>query len=163
REVTLTLAGATFAGDLVGEQSTAAALWNPLGGITPTDPTDVTVVLPAQSVTSLSAPLGPATGSPAHRPAPGIPPSCVGLAPAIPPSGVGLAPAIPPDTGTGFAAGRSQAPAALPSVLPSDTSTIRGPDAQAVGRELPPVSDGTRSPTHAGLAARTSGEADGLS
>jgi O-glycosyl hydrolase len=67
QEVTLTVAGATFAGDLSGEQSTAGALWNPLSGITPTDQTHVTVWLPAQSVTSLLAPLGSAGESDAAR------------------------------------------------------------------------------------------------
>jgi O-glycosyl hydrolase len=58
RTVTLSLAGASFQGDLFGEQSTANNLWNPLGGITPDDPNTVTLELPAQSVTSLFAPTG---------------------------------------------------------------------------------------------------------
>jgi hypothetical protein len=57
QQVTLVLAGATFLGSLSGEQSTASSLWAPLSGIAPTDGTHVTVSLPAQSVTSLSAPL----------------------------------------------------------------------------------------------------------
>jgi hypothetical protein len=60
--VTLTLANGAFGGALYGEQSTAAALWNPLNGILPDDATHVTVVLPAQSVTSLAAPLGSDSG-----------------------------------------------------------------------------------------------------
>jgi hypothetical protein len=66
QEVTLSLAGALFGGDLTGEQSTAGALWSPLDGITPTDPSTVTLILPAQSVTSLSAPLD--SGPPAPVP-----------------------------------------------------------------------------------------------
>jgi O-glycosyl hydrolase len=58
QEVTLNLTGATFLDSLSGEQSTASALWSPLSGITPTDSTHVTLTLPAQSVTSLSAPVG---------------------------------------------------------------------------------------------------------
>jgi O-glycosyl hydrolase len=58
REVTISLAGTTFQGDLFGEQSTANNLWSPLGGITPDDPATVTLELPAQSVTSLFAPTG---------------------------------------------------------------------------------------------------------
>jgi O-glycosyl hydrolase len=57
QQVTLVLTGATFAGSLNGEQSTASASWSPLSGITPTDGTHVTLLLPPQSVTSLSAPL----------------------------------------------------------------------------------------------------------
>jgi hypothetical protein len=65
QEVTLSLVGAAFGGDLSGEQSTASALWSPLDGITPTDPNDATVILPAQSVTSLAAPLDSGPPSPA--------------------------------------------------------------------------------------------------
>lgn len=71
RMVTLNLAGAAYADSLVGEQSTAGNLWNPLSGITPTDGTHVTLTLPAQSVTSLSAPLdsgGSPHGPHSHHP-----------------------------------------------------------------------------------------------
>jgi O-glycosyl hydrolase len=83
QEVTISLAGAAFGGDLSGEQSTAGALWSPLNGISPDDPTDVTLILPAQSVTSLSAPLD--SGPPAPTPARGVRSSlrltgCFGLA-----------------------------------------------------------------------------------
>ena len=64
--VTLSLANATFAGALSGEQSTAAAVWSPLNGLMPDDDTRVTIVLPAQSVTSLAAPLGSALGTPSR-------------------------------------------------------------------------------------------------
>jgi O-glycosyl hydrolase len=60
--VTLTLANGAFGGALYGEQSVAGTLWNPLDGIVPDDATHVTVVLPAQSVTSLAAPLGSGPG-----------------------------------------------------------------------------------------------------
>jgi O-glycosyl hydrolase len=56
--VILSLANGAFGSALYGEQSTAGALWSPLNGIMPDDATHVTVVLPAQSVTSLAAPLG---------------------------------------------------------------------------------------------------------
>ena len=64
--VTLSLANATFGGALTGEQSTAGALWTPLSGIMPDDATHVTVVLPAQSVVSLAAPLGAPRQLPVH-------------------------------------------------------------------------------------------------
>jgi O-glycosyl hydrolase len=73
QQVTLTLSGATFAGDLVGEQSTAGLLWNPLSGITPSDETHVTLVLPALSVTSLAAPLASGLGVASHGVRVGIP------------------------------------------------------------------------------------------
>jgi hypothetical protein len=60
--VTLSLANATFAGALSGEQSTAGALWTPLSGIMPDDDTHVTIVLPDQSVVSLAAPVGSPAG-----------------------------------------------------------------------------------------------------
>jgi hypothetical protein len=150
REVTISLANGAFAGDLAGEQSTAAALWSPLGGITPTDPTDVTVVLPAQSVTSLWAPLGPAPGSPAHRPAPDIPPSWV--RPAL---------AVSPENGYGFAAGRLQAPPGLPTVLPAGTAAGHRLNEGTADRDLLPAPDGNRGPAQPGPSARTSAEAAG--
>jgi hypothetical protein len=67
--VTLSLANAAFGGALYGEQSTTGALWNPLDGIVPDDATHVTVVLPAQSVTSLAAPLGSGPGFRRGKPA----------------------------------------------------------------------------------------------
>jgi hypothetical protein len=152
REVTISLANGTFAGDLVGEQSTAAALWSQLGGITPTDPTDVTLVLPAQSVTSLSAPLGPPPGSPGHRPASGISPSWVSVALAL-----------APDHGGGFAGGPFQVPPVQANALPSDTSTGSGLDAKAVDHGLLPAPGGNHSPTQASLSTRTSAEPNGLS
>jgi hypothetical protein len=39
-------------------------VWSPLTGLMPDDDTHVTLVLPAQSVTSLAAPLSSALGSP---------------------------------------------------------------------------------------------------
>jgi hypothetical protein len=74
QEVTLTLAGAFFGRSLIGEQSTASALWSPLSGITPIDPTHVTVVLPALSVTSLAAPLVSRSELPPPIPVLAVPP-----------------------------------------------------------------------------------------
>ena len=74
QQVTISLANGSFGDVLSGEQSTAAALWNPLGGITPDDANDVTLTLPAQSVTSLWAPLGGPSPHPArHLPRPDAP------------------------------------------------------------------------------------------
>jgi hypothetical protein len=57
RPATFTLSGSQFSGNLSGEQSTSETYWTSLGSITPTDANDVTIILPALSVTSLSGPI----------------------------------------------------------------------------------------------------------
>jgi hypothetical protein len=57
RPVTFTLSGNQFNGNLSGEQSISGSYWTSLGSITPTDANDLTIMLPALSVTSLSGPI----------------------------------------------------------------------------------------------------------
>jgi hypothetical protein len=57
RPVTLTLSGNQFSGNLSGEQSTSGSYWSSLGTIAPTDANDLTIIVPAFSVTSLSGPI----------------------------------------------------------------------------------------------------------
>jgi hypothetical protein len=57
RSATFSLSGNQFNGNLSGEQSTNGSYWSPLGNIAPSDATDVTITLPALSVTSLSGPI----------------------------------------------------------------------------------------------------------
>jgi hypothetical protein len=57
RAVTFTLAGNQFSGNLSGEQSTSGGYWSSLGSVAPTDANDLTIVVPATSVTSLSGPI----------------------------------------------------------------------------------------------------------
>jgi hypothetical protein len=57
RTVTFSLTGNQFNGNLTGEQSTSGSYWSSLGDIAPSDANDVTITLPALSVTSLSGPI----------------------------------------------------------------------------------------------------------
>ena len=54
RAVIVQFRGAQFIGDVTGEQSTAAAYWQPLMGLVLTNATNLTINLPAHSVTSLA-------------------------------------------------------------------------------------------------------------
>jgi hypothetical protein len=57
RTVTVSLSGNQFNGNLSGEQSTSGSYWAPLPSIGPSDANDLTITLPALSVTSLSGPI----------------------------------------------------------------------------------------------------------
>jgi O-glycosyl hydrolase len=59
RTVRITISGATFMGSLSGEQSTAAATLSPLAPLPPSSATTATVIVPGESVTSLTAPIAP--------------------------------------------------------------------------------------------------------
>jgi hypothetical protein len=131
--VTLTLVNATFGGALYGEQSTAAAVWSPLNGIVPDDATHVTVVLPAQSVTSLAAPLGSGPGFRRARPA--------------------------QDVLTGLTLEQSQAPLTLQD---NPRSMVQGTDTEnglMVDQNQSPSPTRESTPTHAVLVARKSAQA----
>jgi O-glycosyl hydrolase len=63
-DLTVSLAGSTLAGDLTGEQSTAAAAWQPLPAFTPAAPDRFAITLPAWSVTTVAGPMCAAAGAP---------------------------------------------------------------------------------------------------
>jgi O-glycosyl hydrolase len=64
RTLEVNLSGLELAGDLTGEQSTAAAYWQTLVPFPPASATSFTVTLPAESVTSLAASFGGPAGVP---------------------------------------------------------------------------------------------------
>jgi hypothetical protein len=147
--VTLTLTGATFAGDLSGEQSTAAVLWNPLDGITPTDLTHVTVSLPAQSVTSLLAPLGAGFGFPSRGPA------RVSLR-----SQIELTLAGRPDSKNVFPLERALAPSGLAQALPVRSESKSSWDGFTADEDQRQIPDGTLRPVASRVILETLAQTD---
>lgn len=54
RTVNVSIEGVVLSADLTGEQSTAAAYWQPVGPVTPTNVSGFTLAVPAKSVTTLA-------------------------------------------------------------------------------------------------------------
>jgi hypothetical protein len=56
--INVSVSGAVLAGDLGGEQSTAAAVWQPLAPITPAGASNFSLTVPAESVTTVATAAG---------------------------------------------------------------------------------------------------------
>lgn len=56
RTLNVTVSGATLGAPLDGEQSTAAAVWQPLGAMPPSTPSTFSITVPGESVTTVATP-----------------------------------------------------------------------------------------------------------